>query len=135
VAEGGGLLNRCTVKSCTGGSNPPLSAIQSALRAFSLHNAQKCVNSGQVRGSRSLNMNRRLSLPASCGQIIPIFSGTTRSGTFRVAKRTACGERRRARAKPNQESSTFRPLPNCSGARMLGGQFGITPVSEAANAD
>ena len=27
VAEGGGLLNRCTVKSCTGGSNPPLSAI------------------------------------------------------------------------------------------------------------
>jgi hypothetical protein len=25
VAEGGGLLNRCTVKSCTGGSNPPLS--------------------------------------------------------------------------------------------------------------
>jgi hypothetical protein len=26
VAEGGGLLNRCTVKSCTGGSNPPLSA-------------------------------------------------------------------------------------------------------------
>jgi hypothetical protein len=64
-------------------------AIQSALRAFSLHNAQKCVNSGQIHGSRSLNMNRRLSLPASCGQIIPIFSGTTRSGTFRVAKRTA----------------------------------------------
>jgi hypothetical protein len=27
VAEGGGLLNRCTVKSRTGGSNPPLSAI------------------------------------------------------------------------------------------------------------
>ena len=26
VAEGGGLLNRYTVKSCTGGSNPPLSA-------------------------------------------------------------------------------------------------------------
>jgi Na+/proline symporter len=26
VAEGGGLLNRCTVKSRTGGSNPPLSA-------------------------------------------------------------------------------------------------------------
>ena len=26
MAEGGGLLNRCTVKSCTGGSNPPLSA-------------------------------------------------------------------------------------------------------------
>ena len=32
VAEGGGLLNRCTVKSCTGGSNPPLSATQSALQ-------------------------------------------------------------------------------------------------------
>jgi hypothetical protein len=29
VAEGGGLLNRCTVKSCTGGSNPPLSAMES----------------------------------------------------------------------------------------------------------
>jgi CubicO group peptidase (beta-lactamase class C family) len=28
VAEGGGLLNRCTVKSRTGGSNPPLSAIK-----------------------------------------------------------------------------------------------------------
>ena len=27
VAEGGGLLNRCRVKSSTGGSNPPLSAI------------------------------------------------------------------------------------------------------------
>ena len=27
MAEGGGLLNRCTVKSRTGGSNPPLSAI------------------------------------------------------------------------------------------------------------
>ncbi len=26
MAEGGGLLNRCTVKSRTGGSNPPLSA-------------------------------------------------------------------------------------------------------------
>jgi hypothetical protein len=26
VAEGGGLLNRCRVKSSTGGSNPPLSA-------------------------------------------------------------------------------------------------------------
>ena len=26
VAEGGGLLNRYTVKSCIGGSNPPLSA-------------------------------------------------------------------------------------------------------------
>jgi hypothetical protein len=31
VAEGGGLLNRCTVKSCTGGSNPPLSATQFAV--------------------------------------------------------------------------------------------------------
>jgi hypothetical protein len=30
VAEGGGLLNRCTVKSCTGGSNPPLSASESS---------------------------------------------------------------------------------------------------------
>ena len=28
VAEGGGLLNRYTVKSCIGGSNPPLSATQ-----------------------------------------------------------------------------------------------------------
>ncbi len=26
MAEGGGLLNRCRVKSSTGGSNPPLSA-------------------------------------------------------------------------------------------------------------
>jgi hypothetical protein len=31
VAEGGGLLNRYTVKSCIGGSNPPLSAISSYL--------------------------------------------------------------------------------------------------------
>jgi hypothetical protein len=31
VAEGGGLLNRYTVKSCIGGSNPPLSAIKSLL--------------------------------------------------------------------------------------------------------
>jgi hypothetical protein len=30
VAEGGGLLNRCRVKSSTGGSNPPLSAIDLA---------------------------------------------------------------------------------------------------------
>jgi hypothetical protein len=29
VAEGGGLLNRYTVKSCIGGSNPPLSASSS----------------------------------------------------------------------------------------------------------
>jgi hypothetical protein len=29
VAEGGGLLNRYTVKSCIGGSNPPLSASKS----------------------------------------------------------------------------------------------------------
>ena len=37
-AEGGGLLNRCTVKSCTGGSNPPLSAPLLSLRcrAFSV---------------------------------------------------------------------------------------------------
>ena len=27
MAEGGGLLNRCRVKSSTGGSNPPLSTI------------------------------------------------------------------------------------------------------------
>ena len=27
MAEGGGLLNRYTVKSCIGGSNPPLSAM------------------------------------------------------------------------------------------------------------
>jgi hypothetical protein len=31
VAEGGGLLNRYTVKSCIGGSNPPLSANKSLL--------------------------------------------------------------------------------------------------------
>ncbi len=30
MAEGGGLLNRYTVKSCIGGSNPPLSARFSA---------------------------------------------------------------------------------------------------------
>ncbi len=29
MAEGGGFLDRCTVKSCTGGSNPPLSASKS----------------------------------------------------------------------------------------------------------
>jgi hypothetical protein len=34
VAEGGGLLNRYTVKSCIGGSNPPLSASRSK---FSQH--------------------------------------------------------------------------------------------------
>src|SRR5204862_4898341 len=32
VAEGGGLLNRCTVKSCTQGSNPCLSARLPQLR-------------------------------------------------------------------------------------------------------
>ncbi len=32
MAEGGGLLNRYTVKSCIGGSNPPLSAMQSQLQ-------------------------------------------------------------------------------------------------------
>src|SRR5271157_448104 len=32
VAEGGGLLNRCTVKSCTQGSNPCLSASRSPSR-------------------------------------------------------------------------------------------------------
>src|SRR5438874_1758769 len=36
VAEGGGLLNRCTVKSRTGGSNPPLSARFFPLRFFIL---------------------------------------------------------------------------------------------------
>ena len=34
MAEGGGLLNRCTVKSRTGGSNPPLSAILSGSNLF-----------------------------------------------------------------------------------------------------
>ena len=34
MAEGGGLLNRCTVKSCTGGSNPPLSAITTNFSCF-----------------------------------------------------------------------------------------------------
>ena len=33
MAEGGGLLNRYTVKSCIGGSNPPLSA-RNDLRRF-----------------------------------------------------------------------------------------------------
>ena len=31
MAEGGGLLNRYTVKSCIGGSNPPLSASKSLM--------------------------------------------------------------------------------------------------------
>jgi hypothetical protein len=35
VAEGGGLLNRCRVKSSTGGSNPPLSASESFSVIFS----------------------------------------------------------------------------------------------------
>ena len=34
VAEGGGLLNRYTVKSCIGGSNPPLSARNPARHSF-----------------------------------------------------------------------------------------------------
>jgi hypothetical protein len=38
VAEGGGLLNRCRVKSSTGGSNPPLSAIQSTSPIHSTRN-------------------------------------------------------------------------------------------------
>ena len=39
MAEGGGLLNRCTVKSRTGGSNPPLSAI---LRLYPLESMVSC---------------------------------------------------------------------------------------------
>ena len=41
MAEGGGLLNRCTVKSCTGGSNPPLSATQSKLQ-------RECAESARI---------------------------------------------------------------------------------------
>src|SRR5690349_1428109 len=37
VAEGGGLLNRCTVKSRTGGSNPPLSATEVRLVPHPFH--------------------------------------------------------------------------------------------------
>ena len=40
VAEGGGLLNRCRVKSSTGGSNPPLSAID-LNNTMKIHNLMK----------------------------------------------------------------------------------------------
>ena len=36
MAEGGGLLNRYRVKSSIGGSNPPLSAIESARNSYPL---------------------------------------------------------------------------------------------------
>ena len=41
MAEGGGLLNRCTVKSCTGGSNPPLSARPSCIFLIPFANHRK----------------------------------------------------------------------------------------------
>src|SRR5271168_5235757 len=58
VAEGGGLLNRCRVKSSTGGSNPPLSASES----FSFIIKYLSRKSGRIRGqnrdSTSLQRNR-----------------------------------------------------------------------------
>ena len=50
VAEGGGLLNRCRVKSSTGGSNPPLSASES----FSFIISNLCRIFGRIFGAKSL---------------------------------------------------------------------------------
>ncbi len=55
MAEGGGLLNRYTAKSCIGGSNPPLSAIFPAWRSGPSHGAiprfaRAPANQGQAPG-------------------------------------------------------------------------------------
>jgi len=42
------LLNRCTVKSCTGGSNPPFSA-----SSFVLNNLTDCDTFGDIENRRS----------------------------------------------------------------------------------
>ena len=54
VAEGGGLLNRYTVKSCIGGSNPPLSA-----RTFVLNNLTGCDTFGDTENRRLPSSERR----------------------------------------------------------------------------
>jgi len=48
VAEGGGLLNRYRVKSSIGGSNPPLSAIETSdnIRQGSMLNVKTPANAG-----------------------------------------------------------------------------------------
>ena len=47
MAEGGGLLNRYTVKSCIGGSNPPLSAIK--ISVVDLDHLRKGMYAGTLR--------------------------------------------------------------------------------------
>jgi hypothetical protein len=81
--SGGGLLNRCRVKSSTGGSNPPLSAIESAsmwlstaeprkarqARAFSsqvLPQVSWAINMRNVFATRGGNSVRLRALISSC---------------------------------------------------------------------
>ncbi len=54
VAEGGGLLNRYTVKSCIGGSNPPLSA-----STFVLNNLTGCDTFGDTESQRLPSSEQR----------------------------------------------------------------------------
>ena len=64
VAEGGGLLNRYRVKSSIGGSNPPLSARQSAAFDSLLGCSGSSRDSG--RNSRYLSWNRTPEMHSSC---------------------------------------------------------------------
>ena len=48
MAEGGGLLNRYTVKSCIGGSNPPLSAITLEINHLADRLSAVCPKQGTV---------------------------------------------------------------------------------------
>ena len=57
MAEGGGLLNRYRVKSSIGGSNPPLSAIESFSPDF-----------GTFSSPKTLAFDREIAIPAEFGE-------------------------------------------------------------------
>ncbi len=72
MAEGGGLLNRCRVKSSTGGSNPPLSASES----FSFIISHLCRRLSRILGrNREFCVTQRIARDEITTVNRPFFSG------------------------------------------------------------
>ena len=69
MAEGGGLLNRYTVKSRIGGSNPPLSA------TFIINDLQKQHSLGITLSHNKFKDIHHCSLMLGAGQILVRISG------------------------------------------------------------
>jgi hypothetical protein len=78
VAEGGGLLNRCRVKSSTGGSNPPLSASKSAVVYFAHLKLQNHVTDLLNRSGFHGSLTPRPGVPGSYDST---FGGVTTLGS------------------------------------------------------